>query len=87
MSYRIETPASAAQLLRTLPGHVVLQFGRLLAEVAAELGRNGPSIAKGSPRQFRLEVEDCALVYEVDRRARTVVVVEVRQSEAALAAF
>ncbi len=89
MSYRIEVPTLASQLFRSLSPHLVLHFGRQLAQIAAELSRAEPSvgIAQGAPRQFRIEVEGCALLYEIDRRARTVSVVDVQQGEPALAVW
>jgi len=88
MSYRIEVPPLSGQLFHSLSPHVVLHFGRQLAEVAAELGGAEPGVVipKGAPRQFRLEIEGCSLLYEIDRRARTVSVLDVLRGEPALAA-
>lgn len=68
MSYRIQVDPEASEALRTLRAHVVQQVGRLLGELA-ELVSAGPF-----PRESdlaRLEVDDCVLLYQVDRAQRT----------------
>ena len=82
MSYRIEVAPEATLLLRTLPGHAVLQVGRTLADLAEVFGAGTPplSLAARDGEVRLVEAGECAVLVRVDHGGQTLRVEHVERT-------
>ena len=77
MAYRIEWHRAAGRAFDRLPTQIQARVGRAIDGLAADPRPSGTRSVVSGAGELRLRVGDYRVIYEVDDRAQTVLVVKI----------
>ena len=80
MPYRVELTASAVREIKSLDRSIQRRIGARIDELAANPLPPGAKKLQGQPGHYRIQVGDYRVIYRIEKKIVTIVVVKIGHS-------